>query len=91
MQPYKQEEKRKKELTNAKECRIINKLTRERKEKPKKRASKKYRKGLSEPEGFQRIPDEERRAPSKEKVFLKNLLTKQTRYGIILKLSHERD
>ena len=76
MQPYKQEEKRKKELTNAKECRIINKLTRERKEKPKKRASKKDLKGLSEPEGFQRIPKEKRRAPSKKKSFFKKPLDK---------------
>ena len=71
-------------LTNSKECRIINKLTHREQEKTKKRRVKLRKKGLSEPEGFQRIPKNPRK---KTKSFLKNLLTKQTKYDIIFKLS----
>ena len=84
VQPYKQQKTQQKVLTNSKECRIINKLTHREQEKTKKKASKAQEKGLSEPEGFQRIPKNPRK---KTESFLKNLLTKQTKYDIIFKLS----
>ena len=61
VQPYKQQKNQQKVLTNGKECRIINKLTHREHEKTKKKASKAQEKGLSEPEGFQRIPKNPRK------------------------------
>lgn len=60
-------------LTNSKECRIINKLTHREQEKTKKKASKAQEKGLSEPEGFQRIPKNPRK---KTESFFKKPLDK---------------
>lgn len=63
VQPYKQQKTQQKVLTNGKECRIINKLTHREHEKTKKKASKAQKKGLSEPEGFQRIRRTRERKP----------------------------
>ena len=73
MQPYKQQKTQQKVLTNSKECRIINKLTHREQEKTKKRRVKLRKKGLSEPEGFQRIPKNPRK---KTKKFFKKPLDK---------------